>query len=253
MNIKYWMNNDRVVAGMTFAEDTAPERNNMALHVCREEADVRKNRTRLSAQLGCKLVDFVCTNQTHSANIHHVTAADRGRGAITPETAIPDTDALYTFEPGLLLCCFTADCVPVILYHEKTGFTGTIHSGWQGTVKEITPKYLERIQNNEKLKMEELTVFLGAALSAARFEVDEDVARQYSRLGYVDDLITYHGESGKYHIDNQMAVRRQCELAGVKPDRIFMDRTCTYDGEDCFSYRRDKDCGRHMSFIMRRI
>lgn len=252
MNIKYWLNSERVVAGMTFADDTAPERNNMALHVCREESDVRENRTKLSEQLGCNLMDFVCTNQTHGTNIHHVVAADRGRGAATADTAIPETDALYTYEPGLLLCCFTADCVPVILYHETSGFAGTIHSGWQGTVKEITPKFLNRIQTREKLLPEELTVFLGAALGAARFEVDEDVSRQYSRLGYLDDLITYRSESGKYHIDNQMAVRRQCELAGIRPDRIFMDRTCTYDGEDCFSYRRNKECGRHMSFIMRR-
>ena len=30
------------------------------------------------------------------------------------DTAISNTDALYTLEPNLLLCSFTADCVPVI-------------------------------------------------------------------------------------------------------------------------------------------
>lgn len=237
---------------MTFVQDSEPERNNMALHVCRDQEDVLANRRKLAEEVGCTLEDFICTNQTHSANIRRVETVDRGRGALDTETAIADTDALYTYEPGLLLCCFTADCVPVILYHEKTGLTGTIHSGWQGTVKEITPKFLERLKKQESCNLEELTVFIGAALSAARFEVDEDVRLQYSQLGYADDLISYHSDRRKYHIDNQLIVKRQCELAGVNPERIFIDRTCTYDTKDCFSYRQDKACGRHLSFILRK-
>ena len=58
------------------------------------------------------------------------------------DTAIPDTDALYTYEPNLVLCSFTADCVPVIFYNEVNGLIGVIHSGWQGTVKEITSEAL---------------------------------------------------------------------------------------------------------------
>ncbi|QOX65216.1 peptidoglycan editing factor PgeF [Anoxybacterium hadale] len=252
MKTEYWLNNKRIVAGMTFAADSEPERNNMALHVCRDQEAVLANRRKLAEEVGCSLDNFVCTNQTHSANIRRVGAGERGRGSMRADTAIADTDALYTYEPGLLLCCFTADCVPVILYHEKTGLIGTIHSGWQGTVKEITPKFLERIKKQENCNLDELSVFIGASLSADRFEVDEDVSLQFSQLEYANDLISYHRERRKYHIDNQLTVKRQCELAGVNPERIFIDRTCTYEAKDCFSYREDKACGRHLSFILRK-
>ena len=42
----------------------------------------------------------------------------KGLGSYQSDTAIADTDALYTYEPNLLLCSFTVDCVPVIFYNE---------------------------------------------------------------------------------------------------------------------------------------
>lgn len=252
MKIKYWLNESDIVAGITFADMSMPEQGNMALHVCQNREHVLENRRILAEELGCELRDFVCSNQTHSANFFKVEASDRGRGALATDSAIADTDALYTFERGLLLCCFTADCVPVILYDDKKGLTGIIHSGWQGTVKEITPKLLDRLLREEHCDPKNLSVFIGASLSAARFEVDADVSEQFSRLGYADDLIYWNSNTGKYHIDNQLVVSRQCQRAGISPEQIALDRTCTFESPDCFSYRRDKASGRQMSFVMRR-
>ena len=59
-------------------------------------------------------------------------------------------------------------------------------------------------------------------------------------------------ETHKYHIDNQLTVKKQCELAGIPTDQITIDPTCTYVSPIGFSYREDKKSGRHMSFIMRK-
>ncbi len=56
----------------------------------------------------------------------------------------------------------------------------------------------------------------------------------------------------KYHIDNQQTVKRQCELAGIPANQIQLDETCTFLSPDGFSYRQDKQAGRHLSFIMRK-
>lgn len=90
--------------------------------------------------------NFVCANQTHSANFHRVTIEDKGRGARTKDTAIPDTDALYTFESNIILTSFSADCVPVIFYNKVNGLIGVIHSGWQGTIKEVTLKLFRHLK-----------------------------------------------------------------------------------------------------------
>jgi len=226
--------------------------NNMALHVCENPGQIFDNRRKLAASLELSLEDFVCAHQTHSANFHRATAADKGRGAERQETAIADTDALYTYEPDLLLVSFSADCVPVMFFHEEKGLVGVVHSGWQGTVKEITLKLFEHLKQEEQCSPEGFHVQLGAALSQQKFEVDEDVYLKFKNLGYAEDFMYFNEETGKYHIDNQLTVKKQCELAGIPSDHIHIDRTCTFESPDGFSYRQDKKSGRHLSFIMKK-
>ena len=252
MKTKMYVDDGRFIAGMTMKDGTEPEQNNMALHACENAEMVVENRKRLAEFMNCSLEDFVCAHQTHSASFRRVTPADKGRGADLAVTAIPDTDALYTFEPNTVLCSFTADCVPVIFYSEKAGLTGVIHSGWQGTVKEISLKLFVHLKQAEQIDLNDVHVQIGAALSQEKFEVDEDVYVKFGELGYADELMYYNRETSKYHIDNQLTVKRQCELAGIPGNQITVDRTCTFLNPDGFSYRQDKKAGRHLSFIMRR-
>ena len=252
MKTNIYINNEKFITGTTLKDTTELEDNNMALHVCKNAEHVLENREKLAASLHTKLDHLVCANQTHSANFHKVTLADKGSGAKQIETAIPDTDALYTYESNLLLGSFTADCVPVIFFNEANGLIGVIHSGWQGTVKEITPKLFEHLIQIENCNPSDFHVQIGAALSQDKFEVDEDVYLKFKNLGYTDDLMYYDVQSHKYHIDNQQTVKKQCELAGIPTKNITIDDTCTYSSSEGFSYREDKQCGRHLSFIMRK-
>lgn len=252
MKTRIYVNNEKFIAGFTMKDETEPESNNMALHACLSEDDVLENRKKLAKSLNCRLDDFVCAYQSHSANFHKVNFEDKGRGSITMGSAIKDTDALYTYEPNLLLCCFTADCVPVIFFNEWTGLIGVIHSGWQGTINEITTKVLDHLIQYENCKPDALNVYLGIALSQEKFEVDKQVYLKFKNLRYSDDFIYYNEQTNKYHIDNQGIVKRQCELKGIKADHIIIDKTCTYSNPDGFSYRQDKNCGRHMSFILKK-
>lgn len=252
MKLTSYISTNHLIAGITMKDPNRFEAGNMALHACENTENVIENRRKLAAFLDCGLEDFVCAYQRHSANFHKVTRKDRGRGSTTMDDAIPDTDALYTFEPDLLLCCFTADCVPLILYDETTGLVGTIHSGWEGTVREITPKVLQHLIRAEHIDPQNMKIIIGPAISQEKFEVDRDVCDRFKSLGYADEFIYFNEKTGKYHIDNQLAVKRQCELQGVPAAGISIDRTCTYACADCFSHRRDKTCGRHLSFIMRK-
>lgn len=252
MTTNLYVHNDKFIAGMTMKDETQLEHNNMALHACEKFDDILVNRTRLATSLQCELSDFVCANQTHSANFHRVTLADKGLGAKQTDTAIGDTDALYTYEPNLVLCCFTADCVPVIFYNEVKGLIGVIHSGWQGTVKEITLKLFEHLTLVEQCNPSDFHVQIGAALSQEKFEVDEDVYVKFKNLGNTEDFMYHNEDTDKYYIDNQLTVRRQCELAGIPAEQIVIDRTCTYLSSNGFSYREDRACGRHLSFVVRK-
>ncbi|MGM9950225.1 MAG: peptidoglycan editing factor PgeF [Lysinibacillus sp.] len=250
--MKDHMNIAGIIAGTTMKEPGMAELNNMALHICEDPDAVIQNRKQLAEEIGCRIGDFVCAMQTHSANFYKVTEDDRGRGASTMEDAIADTDALYTYESGIALTSFSADCVPILLYNDKSGVIAAVHSGWQGTVKEVTPKLLRQLIVEEKNDPAAFHVYIGPALSQEKFEVDRDVYDRFRALGYADEFIDYKEETKKYHIDNQKTVKKQCELAGIPSTQITIDPTCTYLDERCFSYRQDKECGRHMSFIMKK-
>lgn len=252
MKIKSYVNNDKVMAGITLKDETAREQNNMALHACIDPEVILENRTKLVSSLGYTLDEFVCANQTHSANFHRVTFEDKGRGARTMQTAIPETDALYTYESNLVLCSFTADCVPVLFYNESSGLIGVIHSGWQGTVKEITLKLFTHLAQMEDCNLAEVHVQIGAALSQDKFEVDRDVYDKFKALGYADGYMFHNEMTKKYHIDNQKIVQRQCELAGIPANKITIDSMCTFKSSTGFSYRQDKKAGRHLSFILKK-
>lgn len=246
------IDNMDLIAGTTVKNLKAPEQNNMALHICDNISAIIKNRQQFAQNIGCEVTDFVCAKQTHSANFYKVTSLDRGKGAMTMENAIPNTDALYTYESRILLTSFSADCVPILLYNEKSGVIGAVHSGWQGTVKEITPRLLHQLIVEEKNDASAFHVYIGTALSQQKFEVDRDVYEKFESLGYADEFMYYNPDTNKYHIDNQKTVKKQCELAGIPSSQITIDYTCTFLHEQGFSYRQDKKCGRHMSFIMKK-
>lgn len=251
-NTKIYFNNTKVIGGITLKNVAELEQNNMALHVCENPKNVIHNREKLAQFLQTNLDHFVCANQTHSANIYKVTSEDLGRGAFSKDTAIPNTDALYTKEPNIVLCTFTADCVPVLFFDHQSGIIGVIHSGWQGTVKEITKKVFEHMREVENCDLKNFTVYLGPAISQEKFEVDDDVYTKFKQLGYADEFMYYEKETNKYHIDNQKTVKKQCELCGIPSENIIIDFMCTYREPQGFSYREDKMCGRHLSFIMKK-
>lgn len=252
MNIKMYVNTEKILAGMTMKDRMELEQGNMALHVCLNTEHVIENRKKLATSLFSEIDNFVFANQTHSDHFHRVTLEDKGRGAVTKESAIADTDALYTFETNIILSSFTADCVPVIFYNKVNGLIGVIHSGWQGTIKEVTPKLFKHLIEVENCNPSDFHVQIGAAISQEKFEVDADVSGKFNDLGYANDFIYYKESTNKYHIDNQLTVKKQCELAGIPLDQITIDPTCTFMSPDGFSYREDKQAGRHLTFIIRK-
>ncbi|WJY26867.1 MULTISPECIES: peptidoglycan editing factor PgeF [Sporosarcina] len=252
MKMKIIGNDQTWLGGVTLRDPSAPEENNMALHACKDPDAVLGNRAALAAVLGFQAQDLTCANQTHSANFHKVTKKDIGRGALSLTDAIPDTDALYTTEPGLLLAGFMADCVPVLLVNEPAGVAAVVHSGWQGTVKEITPKLLRHLETEEGCRPEDFIVHIGPALSQEKFQVDQDVCDRFRALGYAGPFIQYNEETGKFHIDNKQTVKTQCERAGIITENITVDPTCTFKSGDGFSYRENKQAGRHLAFVVLR-
>lgn len=244
--------NAQYIAGTTLKVASQPEAFNMALHVCKSEEAVLINRARFAKDLDIDLNRCVFSKQTHSDHIKEVTKDDLGKGVFDYASAIEDTDALYTKEKGVCLGVFHADCVPVLIADPIKEIVCAIHAGWQGTVKEITAKSIAYLKEHEGVNPENLKVYIGASITQSNFEVGMDVIEKVRAMSFDTSSTYYFNETTqKGFVDNKELNRLQCLNEGVPMKNITVDKNCTYsNAENFFSFRRDKDCGRHMSFIM---
>lgn len=244
--------NAQYIAGTTLRVSEHPESFNMGLHACKSKEAVMINRKQFSDDLNIPLENCVFAQQTHSDHIYEVTSLDKGKGAFDYESAIADTDALYTKEKGICIGVNTADCVPVLIADPVKGIVAAVHAGWQGTVKEITKKTIQLLKEKEGVNPETLKVYIGSSISQSCFEVGLEVIEKVKNMS-IDTTNTYYinENTQKGFVDNKELNRRQCLSVGVLPTHITVDKNCTFSNtENFFSYRKERDTGRHLSFIM---
>ncbi len=147
---------------------------NLSLSVGDDPARVLENRRRLAAALGANPGDFVFARQVHAATVRIVGRADRGSGAVTLDDAVPDTDALVTTSPGVVLAILTADCVPIVLHDPVAGVLACVHSGWRGTVARVPAATVAAMQSLGS-RPSDILAGVGPAVAPSRYQVGPDV------------------------------------------------------------------------------
>ncbi len=217
--------------------------NNLSLHTNDARENIITNRKNLAKSLGFTLDDFVFSNQTHSNNYHCVKASDKSCGAYCIESAIDNNDALYTFEKGIVLATYHADCTPIFFYSKSHKLIGVIHAGWLGTAREVTYRTLKHIIEDYNIDPSELTVHIGPSISQAMYEVKDDVV---SKLKNYPEAFKY--QDNKIYLDTAYANILQLQKLGIT--NILHDNRCTYQNEELFfSHRREANAGRMLAFI----
>ncbi len=247
-----WKHNKYVSAATVLRSIDLPSYGDTALHTSNIN-DVLNNRMIVSDDWKIPLDHFVFAQQTHSDHFYKVTKLDCGKGTRIYEEGINDCDALYTKESNIALGVFHADCVPILLYDPITHLIAAIHSGWQGTVKEITKKLVTHLIQEEGVNPKNLEAYIGPAIAYQSFEVGMDVVKQVQAMSFdTSPYITYKAND-KALVDNKMLNVQMLKNLGVPNENITIDKNDTFmPNASFFSYRRDKHCGRHMSFIIMR-
>ena len=231
---------------------TTKEQGNLSFTVGDKPELVLERRKKLADTIGIDLNRFVFARQQHTDKIAKVTEQDAGRGALSHEEGIPGVDGLYTFDENLVLAFFHADCVPILLHDPVSGLIGAIHSGWQGTLHEITRKALEKIQEDEGIDLANLNVYVGPCLSKESSSIDQDLSpylvdSTFNNTDYIET--TTH----EFKIDTRGLTHKMLEDAGVKKENITTIEQDTYQmDESYFSFQRDTQTGRHLTLIYKK-
>ncbi len=236
---------DVAVTGRSGGVSSGPyESLNLSLGVGDDPADVLENRRLLAAAFGAELDDFVFARQVHGAGVRVVTDVDRGSGALSQDDAIPDTDALVTTVPSLVLAILTADCVPIVLHDPVAGVLACVHSGWRGTVARVAARALAAMMEFGS-RPEDVLAGLGPAVDPAKYQVGADVhAAVYGAFGAAARSFFRPDPAApdRWLLDLWAANRHVLREAGLREQNVHVTDIPT--GGSYFSDRAERPCGR---------
>lgn len=201
--------------------------------------EVQKNRQLLAEQLSIPLQNLIFQNQIHSdiVDIAYDVSATRN---------LPNSDAMI-LPPGynnIALNISIADCVAILLYDTKKHIVAGIHSGWKGSVSQITIKTIHSMKVNFNTNPEDLLAYISPAASGENYEVGAELAHLFNT-----GLTPL--PNGKFLLDNKKVILEQLLFSGLKLENIEVSNLCTISDYNLHSYRRDKELsGRMSAFIM---
>ena len=186
--------------------------------------NVRENYRRWCSVFGAGVDDCCVTNQVHGNTVAIVTAADRH--VCLSEVPSP-ADGLVTGEKNLPIFCFTADCVPAILWDAEGHAAGAIRCGWKSSVADILFYALSAMQSLGA-QSKNIRVALGPSIGRCCFETDADVPDAITRWldGDTAGLWSVR-DDGKYMVDLRLANARRLTQLGVPVANIDISRECT--------------------------
>lgn len=182
---------------------------------------------------GLAMERVVHARQVHGTGIRVARGAEGGGVLLSPPA-----DGHLTRDPGILLAVSVADCVPVFLLAPGSRALGLLHAGWRGVAAGILEAGFRAMEERFAAPPARLEVYLGPAISGARYEVGPEVHRA---LGLPDP-------GGPALLDLRRELARRAIAGGVDSARIGVSPTCVFEDARFFSHRRG-DRGRQVAVL----
>ena len=177
-------------------------------------------------------------NQVHGAK---AIAINELRRADAP----PDADAVFGDSPGDICAVRTADCVPLLLCAVDGSEVAAVHGGWRGVLAGVIENTVAKMRADG----EELLAWLGPAISQEAFEVGDEVRESFVAQDAADAAHFEANSRGRWQADLCGLARKRLASAGIR--NVHGGGFCTFgDPERFWSYRRNPECGRMVSYIL---
>ncbi|MBN1904542.1 MAG: peptidoglycan editing factor PgeF [Deltaproteobacteria bacterium] len=154
-----------------------------------------------------------------------------------------EADALITDIPGTAIMVKQADCQGIILFDPVTKVVAVVHSGWKGSVKNISGKVVEKMCGDFDVSPENIIAAIGPSLGpcCGEFTTYEEIFPAHFK-----DFM-----SGMAHFDLWAITEKQLTDSGVKNEKIEKAGICTRCNTGLFySYRGEGVTGRFATVAM---
>jgi len=219
-------------------------------HIGNNEPDYRAlMATQKSIVLNNREIPFtqvVIAQQTHSAHVHVCQPADSGAGTGS-KPQIQIADGFVTNITNQFLLIRTADCTPVLLYDESNFVVGAIHSGREGTRKNICGRAIEIMVSVFGCQVSNIKLIIGPGICEKHYEVSQEIWEEYNQT-FIQAGIPLP-ETKSRHIDVRSSIQNQALFWNVPKQNIKIYDICTYESENYFSFRRNGTMNRQINLI----
>ncbi len=215
--------------------------------------EVIKNRKEFFGRLGIDLHDVVMMEQMHSINIKIINRRYQGSGVFDISTYIPNTDGLITDKPGIFLAVLSADCVPLLFFDPVRNVVAVAHAGWQGTLKLIGKKMVEKLERKFNTNPKDLVVYIGPSIGPCCYDINprgekriEEIKKKFKDIALFkeEDILKKRGK--KVYLDFWEANKIQLLKSGVQNKNIDLPKICTACNLDYFpSHHIERDSRIH--------
>ncbi len=176
----------------------------------------------MSNELGLPIKKLAIPEQIHSKHVKYIKFPGEYIGV----------DGLITNNSNIILLLKVADCTPIYLFDKRSLNFGLVHSGWKGTVDKIIINAINCMLKHGS-NLSDILISLGPAIGICCYEVGDEVAKHFDE----EAIVRINKLKWRVGIHEQITI--DLIKFGLPLSNISKSNICTFESNDCQSYRRD--------------
>ena len=181
-------------------------------------------------QIGLDPDLLIKANQAHTDKIYCINECKTKNNIDTED----QSDGLITNRKNIVLATTNADCILLLFFDPVKKVVANTHSGWKGTLQEISVRTVEKMVNIYGCKPKDIIVCICPSIRKCHFEVGEDVKElfyeQFRKLGNTDEFIQQVDE--KWYIDTVFINKILLKQIGILEENIEDSQICSVCNKD---------------------
>lgn len=212
-------------------------------HAGWQRVDVRN--AALQGYLNMSLKRVLYASETHSGNV--IAISDEGDDCLeaADEAGVLGSasgcDALATAAPGIMLCIWTADCIPLFLYDPEKNVAALAHCSWRSICSGIVSNTIDTMVERYDTNPGGVIAAFGPGICKECYEVGGELVEVFSKRFTAEEVVSLFTpkENGKYLLDLREAIKVELFHKSVEREKIHDVGICSYESEGYSSYRRN--------------
>jgi len=198
------------------------------------EKIVIKNRSIAMKKLHLDKKKLILIKQTHSSKVIRINKTNLHKNL--------EADGMITSLDNIVLGVLTADCAPIFIYDNASKFICNLHSGWKGTLNNISLKAV-KLFDKYNIKRDNLIAIIGPCLGVKNYEVDKDFEKEFINKDNRYSKFFRKKNNAKSCFNLRGIINFQLEELGIK--KIYNINRDTYSNKNLFfSHRRSTHKGK---------